>query len=138
MGEHFYLKVPSDPNRLSEIEEFAEAAGIANGFDPHRCSTLGLIVTEAVNNSIHHGNLSNPEIPVEITIDSFPDYLQIHVKDSGHGFDPNSLPDPTAPENLMRDHGRGFLILHHYCSAVQTRILPDGFETILFFSRFEA
>ncbi len=137
MGELLALKIPSDPERLPEIEEFAERAGKAAGLDEHRCSMLGLVVTEAANNSIHHGNRGDPSLPVEISIVPHDNYLTITVKDTGHGFDPNLLPDPTAPENLMRDHGRGFLILRHFCRTVSTEKLADGFITIMQFDRIE-
>ena len=137
MGERRTLKVSSDPKRLPDIEEFAEITGRLFGLDEHRCSTLGLIVTEAANNSIHHGNHGDLSLPVEICIEEDDDCLKIVVKDTGNGFNPDTLPDPTAPENLMRDHGRGFLILRHFCREVTTELLHDGFLTVMRFDRHE-
>jgi FixJ family two-component response regulator len=33
------------------------------------------------------------------------------IKDPGPGFDYHNLPDPTDPENLLREHGRGLLLV---------------------------
>jgi anti-sigma regulatory factor (Ser/Thr protein kinase) len=33
------------------------------------------------------------------------------VKDQGQGFDPNTVPDPTAAENISADHGRGIWLM---------------------------
>ncbi len=36
------------------------------------------------------------------------------MEDEGAGFDPDSLPDPTDPENLMKAHGRGLLLVRTF------------------------
>src|SRR5258708_39777236 len=35
----------------------------------------------------------------------------IVVRDQGHGFDPNKVPDPLAVENLTAEHGRGIRLM---------------------------
>lgn len=40
------------------------------------------------------------------------------IKDPGDGFDPTSLPDPTCPENLMREHGRGLLLVQCFMDEI--------------------
>src|SRR3989454_4632842 len=35
--------------------------------------------------------------------------VRIHVRDDGAGFDPAGVPDPTLPQNLEREVGRGLL-----------------------------
>jgi len=40
-----------------------------------------------------------------------PDEAIFHIKDPGEGFDHRNLPDPTNPENLLREHGRGLLLV---------------------------
>ena len=34
------------------------------------------------------------------------------VKDEGSGFDFNNIPDPTDPENLEKEHGRGVFLIN--------------------------
>jgi DNA-binding NarL/FixJ family response regulator len=42
----------------------------------------------------------------------------IKVRDEGVGFDPASLPDPTDPENLLKPHGRGVMIMKLFMDEV--------------------
>lgn len=37
-------------------------------------------------------------------------HVRVVVRDEGRGFDWRRLPDPTLPENLLREHGRGLTI----------------------------
>lgn len=41
------------------------------------------------------------------------------IQDDGPGFDPNSLPDPTDPENLDKVSGRGLLLMRTFMDQVQ-------------------
>lgn len=40
------------------------------------------------------------------------------IRDEGPGFDPSTLPDPADPENLMRPHGRGLMLIRTFMDAV--------------------
>jgi len=42
----------------------------------------------------------------------------INIEDEGQGFDLESVPDPTAEENLEADHGRGILLMRVYMDEV--------------------
>ena len=39
--------------------------------------------------------------------------------DEGNGFNPDSVPDPTTPENLSKNCGRGLFIVKHYVDTVE-------------------
>ena len=39
-----------------------------------------------------------------------PEKVEMNIRDEGKGFDFNNLPDPTNPENLFLEHGRGVLM----------------------------
>lgn len=40
------------------------------------------------------------------------------IRDEGPGFDPSTLPDPHDPENLMRPHGRGLMLIRTFMDEV--------------------
>jgi serine/threonine-protein kinase RsbW len=40
------------------------------------------------------------------------------VKDSGSGFDPSKIPDPTAAENVVKNHGRGIFLIKQFMDQV--------------------
>jgi len=37
--------------------------------------------------------------------------VSITVRDEGHGFNSETIPDPTSPENRMFTHGRGIYLM---------------------------
>ncbi|MBF0546884.1 MAG: response regulator [Candidatus Riflebacteria bacterium] len=41
------------------------------------------------------------------------------ISDQGDGFDFKNLPDPTDPENLLQEHGRGILLSKFYFDEVE-------------------
>ncbi|GAB4131021.1 MAG: anti-sigma F factor [Bacteroidia bacterium] len=76
-------------------------------------------VTEAVNNAIIHGNKSNPDKTVNLTVRSEDNHIEFIVNDQGEGFDYNNLPDPTNPENLEKPNGRGVFLMKHLADNVE-------------------
>jgi len=47
------------------------------------------------------------------------DHLKFEVEDEGNGFDTESLPDPTAVENLENPGGRGIFLMRNLCDEVK-------------------
>ena len=41
------------------------------------------------------------------------------------------IPDPTEPENLLKDSGRGVYLMRFYMDDLKYNITPSGTETIL-------
>ena len=37
--------------------------------------------------------------------------MRFTIEDEGPGFDYDNLPDPTAPENIEKPHGRGVFLM---------------------------
>ena len=58
--------------------------------------------------------------------------MTVRIADEGEGFDFESLPDPLAPENLMRTSGRGIFLIRSFMDEFQMRHLePGGTEVTL-------
>ena len=51
-----------------------------------------------------------------------PPRMTITIRDEGEGFDPDEVPDPTAPENLLKASGRGMLLIRAYVDDVTVRL----------------
>jgi anti-sigma regulatory factor (Ser/Thr protein kinase) len=51
------------------------------------------------------------------------------IRDEGPGFDPHKVPDPTDPENLERESGRGLLLMRSFMDSVAYN--PTGNEVTL-------
>ncbi|HZR01988.1 MAG TPA: ATP-binding protein, partial [Burkholderiales bacterium] len=45
--------------------------------------------------------------------------ITIVVRDSGPGFDPERVPDPTQGEGLASDHGRGIYLIRQLMDEVR-------------------
>lgn len=73
---------------------------------------LLIALTEAVNNAIVHGNKLDASKQVRLTFDLLNDTtMRFTIEDEGPGFDYSNLPDPTAPENIEKPHGRGVFLM---------------------------
>ena len=57
--------------------------------------------------------------------------LVFTIADQGRGFDPDHLPDPLAPENLLRGTGRGIFLIRSLMDEVHFRQLHPGTELTL-------
>lgn len=72
---------------------------------------VGLAVRESVANAVMHGNRYDMSKKVILEAELTDDGLVICVKDEGAGFDPDSLPDPLLPDNLLHESGRGLFLV---------------------------
>lgn len=132
MPEQLYeIEIESDPNNLITIEEFVNYFAKDLGLSEEQISVLLLAVTEAATNAIIHANKCDVSKLVKINAHIEDSKLIVKVKDEGKGFDPTSLPDPTRPENLLKDSGRGVYLMKVYMDDVKYNKTPSGLETIL-------
>src|SRR6202140_3008666 len=71
-----------------------------------------LALREAVSNAILHGNRLDARklVHVRCCCEGAKGVF-ISVRDQGHGFDPNTVPNPLAVENLEAEHGRGIHLM---------------------------
>lgn len=105
------LVLKSAAAELGKLEPFlASVLGTAEVDEMVRYNAM-LILTEAVNNAIHHGNKDNPEKFVYLSAEFEGGRLMLTVRDEGEGFNPSTLPDPLDPANLLRTSGRGVFLM---------------------------
>lgn len=127
----YYLEIESTPNNLITVEEFVNYFAVDLGLDEEKINGLLLAVTEATTNAIIHGNKNNSLKLVRIYVTVENSTLVIKIKDEGNGFDPSIVPDPTNPENLLKDSGRGLYLMRVYMDELSINVTPQGTETIL-------
>jgi serine/threonine-protein kinase RsbW len=93
-------------------------------------------MTEAVNNAIVHGNKLQKDRKVKVTFEVIDDkVIRFTVEDEGPGFDYEHLPDPTAPENIEKPHGRGVFLMRQLSDRCE--FLDAGRVVILDFAVLE-
>jgi serine/threonine-protein kinase RsbW len=110
--------LPSVP----ESREVVERA-VMEALERRRCPeevlfAVRLALEEAVVNAIRHGNKLDPEKKIFVSYLVEDARITVSVEDEGPGFDLDSVPDPTAEENLEADHGRGILLMRVYMDEV--------------------
>ncbi|NOX64977.1 MAG: ATP-binding protein [Chlorobi bacterium] len=131
MDKIYIKKISSDPDNLVEVEKFiADVAGELN-FNDEIKNSLTLSVSEATSNAIVHGNKLDPKKSIIIKVIVEDDKIIVIIKDEGPGFDPTSIPNPTMPENLLKDSGRGIHIMKNFLHDLQYNFTEDGTEVIL-------
>jgi serine/threonine-protein kinase RsbW len=92
---------------------------------------IQLALQEALMNAVLHGNQSNPEKYVRLCVAiQEGGGILIVVKDSGSGFDPSKLPDPTLKENILREGGRGVYLIQQLMDQVEYKF-DDGTALIM-------
>ncbi len=128
---NYYLEIDSDPNNLITVEEFVNYFAVEFNVKQERIAGLLISITEATTNAIIHANKKNINKKVTISVKKEGEKLIIKIKDEGNGFDPSKVPDPTEPENLLKDSGRGVYLMKFYMDDVKFNITPNGTETIL-------
>ncbi len=105
------LTISSNPNNILKVENYLRDAQLDMNIDDTKFPDILISLTEAVNNAILHGNNADESKSVEISMEGKSSGVAISVKDEGKGFDPNEIPDPTAPENIECCGGRGVFIM---------------------------
>ncbi len=107
----FELSIRSTPENIRLIEPFVREVQLSFRFNDDIFFNMLLVVTEAVNNCILHGNHADPKKYVTIKLKPGKTSLRFVIGDEGEGFDPNSIPDPTMPERLQDPNGRGVFLM---------------------------
>jgi serine/threonine-protein kinase RsbW len=128
MDKAFKKIVRSDPNLIPEVDEFVFDNIKSLNFDEGVLSNLSLALSEALSNAMVHGNKLDPKKDVIICLKFSDDELVISIKDEGNGFDPDSVPDPTKPENILKDSGRGIHIMRSFIEKVKYNFSSTGTE----------
>ena len=108
----------SDIKNINLVEKLID--DISTNFSLHNdvYGKILLAVVEGVNNAIVHGNQldKNKDVSLEYQIDKHK--IEFIICDQGKGFDYESVPDPTKPENIEKSHGRGIFLMNHLADEI--------------------
>jgi serine/threonine-protein kinase RsbW len=106
---------------VDSAEELATGMAERAGFEDEDLMKIGMAVRESMVNAVVHGNRYNANKKVRFAISHTPDRFTIRISDEGEGFDVESLPDPLAPENLLRTSGRGIFLIRSFMDEFEIR-----------------
>lgn len=129
-GNLIRLDFPSHLDALDVVEVLTDHAGQIGGLDEEAVHWVGVAVRESVINAIKHGNREDPDKRVTVRIEleprAEPLRLVVCVLDEGPGFDPDAVRDPLAPENVLRENGRGIFFMRSFMDDITWRRIPAG------------
>ena len=63
--------------------------------------------------------------------------IAIRVRDEGCGFDPAALPDPLAPENILKSTGRGIFLIRTFMDELVLQRAPQGGMEVMMVKRVQ-
>ena len=113
------LDVPSDLGMVGDAVELVATHLPPGTLSPRRISfNFRTALAEALGNAIRYGSGEDPDRMVRVYVELGRDFVRIHVDDDGHGFDSSRVPDPTHPDNLEREYGRGLFVIRHLVDDV--------------------
>jgi len=116
---------------VGQVEAAADQLATEAGLDEDARFHVTMAVHEAAINAVLHGNGYNPALHIGVSMENTGKDLVFVIADQGHGFDPEHLPDPSAPENLLRGTGRGIFLIRSLMDEVHFRQLHPGTELTL-------
>lgn len=134
------FSLENDPDLIAPlVAHLQEGAARLEEMDETWRMQLGVALHEGLLNAMFHGNLEvssdlrecgeavflaaaerrRHSLPhrdrrVRVKATLTPSQAVFVIRDEGPGFDPESIPDPTAPDNLSKASGRGILLMRTF------------------------
>jgi serine/threonine-protein kinase RsbW len=115
------VEIPSDVRYIEQVVELAARQCRELHLPARKCSlNLPVALTEALSNAILRGNASSNGKHVRVRALVSDDALVFDVLDEGPDFDIMAERiDPTTPDNVMREEGRGLFLMHMLMDRVE-------------------
>ena len=124
----FEVSISSSYEMMERVVALVEEAAARIGVSEDEVVDLMISVTEAVTNAIQHGNREDEGKQVHVRIETAPSQISVWVKDEGGGFDMAAVPDPRDSDNLLKESGRGILMMKAFMDEVQFSMGQKGTE----------
>jgi serine/threonine-protein kinase RsbW len=113
------LKLKTLPDNIHRLEKFVEEICDEYNINNTYFGNILVALTEAVENAMFHGNLSDPEKNVIVCFDSQPKGLSFEVTDEGAGFDFNNIPDATDIDGNPDKKGAGIFLMRSVADEME-------------------
>ena len=140
-GSSVRLDVRSSLDMVDLVQAVSDHISRSAGLDDDALHWIDFAVRESVINAITHGNQNDcgKRVHVEFTLldDGGSSGISIRVRDEGIGFDPASLPDCRAPENLLKPSGRGIFLIRSFMDELVLRRAPEGGMEVVMIKRVQ-
>jgi len=126
------IEFTSELKNINQVEALIDKISELKGVNEDSYGNMLIAVTEAVNNAVIHGNCFQKDLLVDVVVTDFTDKICFTIHDKGKGFDFNNLPDPTAPENIEKENGRGIFLIKNLSDGLEFE--DDGRTAKIYFN----
>jgi serine/threonine-protein kinase RsbW len=130
-GDRVSYTLDSTLDGVNRAEQAAYDYAAKSGFSEADSDRISMAVREATVNAVLHGNAYDTKKKVRLVFERKTNLLVIKVTDQGRGVDLSRIPDPLAPENLLKQSGRGIFLIRAFMDEVHFRNLKPGTEITL-------
>ena len=130
-GDRFSYRLDSTLETVDNAEQTASRIASESGFGEEEVMQIAMAVREAAVNAVLHGNAYDPDKKVELEFERTQAALVIVIRDQGKGMDLSKIPDPLAPENLLKTSGRGIFLIRSFMDEVEIHPSHTGTEVKL-------
>jgi serine/threonine-protein kinase RsbW len=111
---------------VDSAEELAVGLAERAGVDEDELMKIGMAVRESMVNAVVHGNRYNANKKVRFSVAANAEHFTVRIADEGEGFDFDAIPDPLAPENLLKTSGRGIFLIRSLMDDFHLKHLESG------------
>ena len=119
-AETLVLELPNDIASIEGAVDHAVEHCAPAGLDRRRLLfNFRVGLTEAISNAILYGNSGDSDKRVRVELKAVPGEVRVRVSDQGEGFDPEAVPDPRLPENVILPDGRGVFLMRALMDEVR-------------------
>jgi len=124
--EKIQTTLESTLSSVDRAEELVLEEANKLGFDEDEAHQIGMAVRECTVNAVVHGNRYSKNKQVHLEIERLPKALVVTIGDEGEGFNVDSIPDPLSPDNLLKQSGRGLLLIRAFMDEFDLHPRPGG------------
>ena len=114
------LTISSDLSNVSLVFDWLEKKLYKLIENKSKIDTLSVIIQEAVVNAIIHGNKEDKSKNVTLSY-TLSKNLHLEIQDEGEGIsfkNKEKSSDLIKPEDLLKESGRGIILMKHFCKEV--------------------
>jgi serine/threonine-protein kinase RsbW len=124
------LDIASRFEMLDVVQTVLNHLATLVGFKEDDVHFMSVAVRESVVNAIKHGNKMDESKRVGVEFSLGPASIDVEVADEGKGFNPESVANPVAQENLLKADGRGIFFMRSFMDTV-SYTFPNGHGTVV-------
>ena len=136
------LEFTSAFEMLDFVQVVSDHVSRVAGLDEEAMHWVSVAIRESVINAIKHGNRNDQSkhvfVEFETTETAPVPELMIRVRDEGPGFEPETLANPLAPENLLKSSGRGIFLIRSFMDELRLQPAAEGGMEVVMVKRAAA